>query len=174
MRGMRLLVGLVGALALSACSDVIFKPAFQSYQVYLEPAQLGYEVDQKGQIIIVVNKAYVQVAPGAPEGFLESYEYTVLDDAGNEVFPGESLGSGTVGIRIPPGRKEVGGGNFVYETTKSDPFTFSLDGRVAQEHLAQGAPLNWRYQVTWHARTSNGKEISWVQEYQIKYPLRGQ
>ena len=62
------------------------------------------------------------------------------------------------------------GGGINYKEARSEPFRFSLDGRVAQEHLAQGGPLNWRARVTWYARTENGKLVTWIQEYQIKFP----
>lgn len=138
----------------------------------LEPSQLGYEADEQGKITIVGNNAYVQVAPGAPGGYLERYEYVVVDDSGNEVFAGSSLGSGFVAVEVPEGREVSQDGQVRYLSKKSDPFRFSLDGRVAAEHLNQGAPLNWRVQVTWFVRTFNDNEISWTQEYQIKYPLQ--
>ncbi|GAA6733143.1 hypothetical protein YIM1640_02930 [Thermus oshimai] len=160
------------ALALAACGQlsIFFNP--EPYRVRLEPTQLGYEVDDEGNIIVVQNSAVVEVAPGAPEGVLERYEYVVVDDSGQEVFPGASLGSGVVGIPFPPGREEVNG-QVRYAWGRSQPFTFSLDGAVAAEHLSQGAPLNWRVQVTWYARLTDGKEISWEQTYQIKFPLTG-
>lgn len=143
----------------------------QPYQVILEPAQLGYEVDDQGEITVVSNNAYVRVAPGAPGGNLERYEYQVVDSSGNEVFPGSSLGSGFVGVEVPPGREESGG-QVVYVSKQSQPFPFSLDGEVARWHFQQRTPLNWRYRVTWYVRTSNGSVVSWVQEYQVKYPLK--
>lgn len=57
-------------LILSACTDVFFFFFFflrQPYWVLLDPAQLGYEVDNQGRITVVGNNAYVQVAPGRPE-----------------------------------------------------------------------------------------------------------
>ena len=159
---------LASLLALSACSDVFLQ---QPYRVLLDPAQLGYEVDEQGRIIVVGNNAYVQVAPGAPGGFLERYEYQAVDDSGNEVFAGSSSGSGFVAVEVPAGREELEG-RVVYAPKQSQPFRFSLDGKVASEHLQQGAPLNWRYLVTWYVRTSNGSVVSWVQEYQVKYPLK--
>lgn len=170
MKALRLLTGLLVVLTLSACSDVFFH---QPYRVLLQPTQLGYQVDDQGKITVVGNNAYVQVAPGAPGGYLERYEYTVVDDSGNEVFAGSSLGSGFVGVEVPAGREEIGG-QVVYTSKQSQPFTFSLDGKVAREHLTQDAPLNWRYLVTWYVTTHNGKEVSWVAEYQVKYPLSGQ
>lgn len=83
------------------------------------------------------------------------------------MFAGSSLGSGFVPVEVPAGREESDG-KVVYVSKQSEPFRFSLDGKVAAEHLQQGAPLNWRYRVTWHVRTSNGGEVSWVQEYQVK------
>ncbi|WP_460172057.1 hypothetical protein [Thermus sp. FJN-A] len=117
------------------------------------------------------NNAYVQVAPGAPGGYLERYVYVVVDNSGNEIFTGASLGSGFVAVEIPPGREEREG-QILYVSKQSQPFRFSLDGTVAREHLNQGAPLNWRARVTWYAKTLNGNEVSWEQEYQIKYPLK--
>lgn len=160
---------MVLVLALAACTDVFLQ---QPYRVLLDPTQLGYEVDEQGKITIVGNNAYVQVAPGAPGGYLERYEYVVVDDSGNEVFAGSSLGSGFVAVEVPEGREVSQDGQVRYLSKKSDPFRFSLDGRVAAEHLNQGAPLNWRVQVTWFVRTFNDNEISWTQEYQIKYPLQ--
>lgn len=167
--GWRLFIVVLLGLALVACSDVFFH---QPYRVLLEPSQLGYEVDDQGKVTVVGNNAYVQVAPGAPGGYLERYEYVVLDDSGNEVFAGASLGSGFVGVEIPEGREVSQDGQVQYLSKKSEPFRFSLDGRVAVEHLNQGAPLNWHAQVTWFARTLNGGEVSWTQEYQIKNPLK--
>lgn len=158
---------MVLVLALAACTDVFLQ---QPYRVLLDPTQLGYEVDDQGKITVVGNNAFVQVAPGAPGGYLEHYEYVYVDDGGNEILPGASLGSGSVGLRIPPGREEVPGGGINYKEARSEPFRFSLDGRVAQEHLAQGGPLNWRARVTWYARTENGTLVTWIQEYQIKFP----
>lgn len=117
------------------------------------------------------NNAFVQVSPGAPGGYLERYEYLVVDDSGNEVFSGASLGSGFVAVEVPAGREEVNG-QVRYVPKQSQPFRFSLDGKVAIEHLAQDAPLNWRYLVTWYVTTSNGGTVRWTQEYQVKYPLR--
>ncbi|WP_018111325.1 hypothetical protein [Thermus igniterrae] len=168
MKGPRLIAGFILALALTACSDVFFQ---QPYRVLLEPAQLGYEVDDQGKITVVGNNAFVQVAPGAPGGYLERYEYLVVDDSGNEVFSGASLGSGFVAVEVPAGR-EVVDGQVRYAAKQSQPFRFSLDGRVAIEHLNQGGPLNWRYLVTWYVTTSNGGVVRWTQEYQVKYPLR--
>jgi len=168
MKTLKLLAGVLGMLLLSACSDVFFH---QPYRVLLEPAQLGYEVDDQGKITVVGNNAYVQVVPGAPGGYLERYEYRVVDDSGNEIFAGSSLGSGFVGVEVPAGREEVGG-QVVYLSKQSQPFTFSLDGKVAREHLTQDAPLNWRYLVTWYVTTHNGTPVYWTQEYQVKYPLR--
>ncbi|AEV15547.1 hypothetical protein TCCBUS3UF1_4990 [Thermus sp. CCB_US3_UF1] len=171
MKGLKILLGLGMALAFAACgTDVFFQ---QPYRVLLEPTQLGYEVDDQGRIIVVGNNAYVQAAPGAPGGYLERYEYLVVDDSGNEVFSGSSLGSGFVGVEVPPGREEANG-QVTYAYKQSRPFSFSLDGRVALEHLNQNAPLNWRYQVTWYLTTANGRTVTWLQEYQVKYPLRGQ
>lgn len=164
--GWRLFAAFLISLVLAACSDVFFH---QPYRVLLEPSQLGYEVDDQGKITIVGNNAYVQVAPGAPGGYLERYEYVVVDDSGSEVFAGSSLGSGFVAVEVPEGREVSQDGQVRYLSKKSDPFRFSLDGRVAAEHLNQGAPLNWRVQVTWFVRTFNDNEISWTQEYQIKY-----
>lgn len=160
--GWRLFAAFLISLVLAACSDVFFH---QPYRVLLEPSQLGYKVDDQGKITIVGNNAYVQVAPGAPGGHLERYEYVVVDDSGSEV----SLGSGSVAVEVPEGREVSQDGQVRYLSKKSAPFRFSLDGRVAAEHLNQGAPLNWRVQVTWFVRTFNGNEISWTQEYQIKY-----
>lgn len=169
MKGLRLLLGLGIVLALAACGvDIFFQ---QPYRVLLEPTQLGYEVDDQGKITVVVNNAYVQVAPGAPGGYLERYEYLVVDDSGNEVFSGSSLGSGFVGVEVPPGWEEADG-RIQYVPKKSQPFRFSLDGRVATRHFSEGAPLNWRYFVTWYVRTLNGNVHRWIQEYQVKYPLR--
>lgn len=158
-----LLVFLVG------CGQIFFNP--EPYRVRLDPAQLGYELDNQGRIVVVGNNAVVEVAPGAPEGMLERYEYVYLDDGGNEIWPGASLGSGFVGLPFPPGR-EVVDGQVRYKWGRSEPFRFSLDGSVAAEHLNQGGPLNWRARVTWYARLTNGQEISWTQEYQIKFPLK--
>jgi len=158
-----LLVFLVG------CGQIFFNP--EPYRVRLDPAQLGYELDNQGRIVLVGNNAVVEVAPGAPEGMLERYEYVYLDDGGNEIWPGASLGSGFVGLPFPPGR-EVVDGQVRYKWGRSEPFRFSLDGSVAAEHLNQGGPLNWRARVTWYARLTNGQEISWTQEYQIKFPLK--
>lgn len=167
MKALRIVAVASLGLVLSACSDVFF---YEPYRVVLEPAQLGYEVDDEGKITVVSNQAFVEVSPGAHEGRLERYEYVVLDSSGNEVFPERFSGSGSVGLEVPPGREEVGG-QTVYRSQRSQPFRFGLDARVAEAHLAQGSPSNWRYQVTWYVRTSNG-EVRWVQEYQIKYPLR--
>lgn len=171
--GWRLFAAFLISLVLAACSDVF---SHQPYRVLLEPSQLGYEVDDQGKITIVGNNAYVQVAPGAPGGYLERYEYVVVDDSGSEVFAGSSLGSGLgsgfVAVEVPEGREVSQDGQVRYLSKKSDPFRFSLDGRVAAEHLNQGAPLNWRVQVTWFVRTFNDNEISWTQEYQIKYLLQ--
>jgi hypothetical protein len=163
----KLVLLLVLALGLSACSDVFFQ---QPYRVILEPSQLGYQVEGE-RLTIVPNTAYVEAIPGAPAGRLERYTYVVVDDSGYEVFPGASLGSGDVGVGIPEGREEVEGG-YRFVTRRSQPFTFSLDGAVAQAHWNQGAPLNWRLRVTWYATTANGQPVEWVQEYQIKSPLR--
>ncbi len=103
MKGFKLLTGFFLALALFACSDVFFQ---QPYRVLLDPPQLGYEVDDQGKIIVVGNNAYVQVAPGAPGGYLERYEYVVVDDSGNEIFAGASLGSGFVAVEIPRGGRK--------------------------------------------------------------------
>jgi hypothetical protein len=150
MKGNMLKLGLfLLALGLSACSDVFFQ---QPYRVILEPSQLGYQVEE-GRLTVVPNT------------------YVVVDDSGYEVLPGASLGSGDVGVEIPEGREEVGGG-YRFVTRRSQPFTFSLDGAVAQAHWNQGAPLNWRLRVTWYATTANGQPVEWVQEYQIKSPLR--
>lgn len=124
MKGFKLLTGFFLALALFACSDVFFQ---QPYRVLLDPPQLGYEVDDQGKIIVVGNNAYVQVAPGAPGGYLERYEYVVVDDSGNEIFAGASLGSGFVAVEIPPGREEAEG-QVRYVSKQSQPFRFSLDG----------------------------------------------
>ncbi len=159
------------ALALAACGQLSFFFNPTPYQVRLEPTQLGYEVDDQGKIIVVQNSAFVEVAPGAPEGVLERYEYMVVDDSGQEVSPGASLGSGDVGIPFPPGRKEVDG-QIQYEPARSESFTFSLDGAVATAHWSQGAPLNWRVRVTWYARLTDGTPKIWIQEYQVKSPLR--
>lgn len=164
MKEPRLFVGLLLVLALSACSDVFFQ---QPYRVILEPAQVGYEADDQGKVTVVKNSAFVQVSPGAPGGHLERYTYVVVDDSGNDVL----FGSGSVKVEIPAGREEVGG-QTNYISKKSDPFTFGLDGVAAEEHLRRGAPVNWRMRITWYARTSNGTEVGWVQEHQIKYPLR--
>ena len=169
MRKLSLLLFLGLVLALVACSTDVFLQ--QPYQVRLEPAQLGYEVDDQGKITVVPNTAYVEVAPGAPGGYLERYEYRVVDDSGNEVSPGSSLGSGFVGVRVPPGYEEVEGQRRFVSAT-SDPFTFSLDGQVAELHSQKGFPLNWRYQVTWYVITSNGDTVSWKQEYQIRMPMK--
>lgn len=169
MKGYQLLMGLVLAFAFSACSDVFFQ---QPYRVLLDPPQLGYEVDDQGKITVVGNNAYVQVAPGAPGGYLERYEYVVVDDSGNEVFAGASLGSGFVGVEIPEGKEVSQDGQVQYLSKKSEPFRFSLDGQVAVLHSQQGFPLNWRYQVTWYVITSNGNTVSWTQEYQIKMPMK--
>jgi len=160
------------ALALSSCSDVFLKKE-TPYQVMLEPAQLGYEVDDQGKITVVGNTAYVQVDAGAPGGYLVGYEYVVVDDSGNEFLPGSSLGSGSLAVEVPPGREEVNG-QLVYVPKRSEVFRFSMDGEVAKAHLSQsqGAPLNWRYKVTWRVVTSNGGRVVWTQEYQIKYPLK--
>lgn len=168
MKVLKLAMVAVLALVFSACSDVFFQ---DPYKVVLDPAQLGYEVDDQGRVTVVANDAYVQVSPGAPGGRLERYEYMVVDDSGNEVFAGSSLGSGFIGVEVPAGREESGG-SVVYVAKRSQPFTFSLDGTVAREHLTQGAPLNWRYLVTWYVRTHNGNIVRWTDEYQIKYPLR--
>ena len=157
------------AVFLAGCGQVFFNP--EPYRVRLEPTQWGYEVDEQGRITIVGNNAVVEVAPGAPEGVLERYEYVYLDDSGIEIRPGASLGSGSVGLPFPPGREEVDG-QVRYKWNRSEPFHFSLDGTVAAEHLSQGASLNWRARVTWHARLTNGEERSWTQEYQIKFPLK--
>ncbi|MGC8905801.1 hypothetical protein, partial [Thermus sp.] len=157
MKGWRLLTTLLLGWALVACSDVFFQ---QPYRVILDPPQLGYEADEQGKITVVGNNAYVQVAPGAPGGYLERYEYVVVDDSGNEVFAGSSLGSGFVGVEVPEGRELSEDSQVRFLAKKSDPFRFSLDGRVAAEHLNQGAPLNWRAQVTWFVRTSNGSVVS--------------
>ncbi|MGK0617364.1 hypothetical protein [Meiothermus cerbereus] len=164
MKEPRLFVGLLLVLALSACSDVFFQ---QPYRVVLEPAQVGYEADDQGKVNVVKNNAFVQASPGAPGGHLERYTYAVVDDSGYEVF----WGSGSVNVEIPAGREEVGG-RINYISKNSEPFTFGLDGAAAEEHLSQGAPVNWRMRITWYARTSNGTEVGWVQEHQIKYPLR--
>ncbi|AEG34069.1 putative lipoprotein [Thermus thermophilus SG0.5JP17-16] len=166
MRGLKLLAGLLAILALSGCSDVFFR---QPYRVVLEPNQLGYEVDDQGEITVVGNEAYVEVNPGAPGGRLERYEYVVLDGSGNPVLPGILVGSGDVGVEVPPGREEVGG-QVVYRAQRSQPFRFGLDATAAVEHLNQGSPPGWRYRVTWYVRTSNGQVVSWEQEYQIKHP----
>ena len=155
------------ALGLSACSDVFFQ---QPYRVILKPSQLGYQVEEE-RLTVVPNTAYVKAIPGAPAGYLERYTYVVVDDSGYEVFPGASLGSGDVGVEIPEGREKVEGG-YRFVTRHSQSFTFSLDGAVAQAHWNQGAPLNWRLRVTWYATTANGQPVEWVQEYQIKSPLR--
>ncbi|WP_243031850.1 hypothetical protein [Thermus altitudinis] len=168
MKGFRIFWVLALMLTLPACSDVFLQ---QPYRVLLVPSQLGYEVDDQGKITVVGNNAYVQVAPGAPGGYLERYDYQVIDDSGNEVFAGSSLGSGFVGVEVPAGREESEG-RVVYVSKQSQPFRFSLDGKVAAEHLQQGAPLNWRYLVTWYVTTSNGGVVRWVQEYQVKYPLK--
>ncbi|MFN4072425.1 MAG: hypothetical protein ACK4G4_03255 [Thermus sp.] len=168
MKELRILWALALALMLSACTDVFLQ---QPYRVLLDPAQLGYEVDEQGRIIVVGNNAYVQVAPGAPGGYLDRYDNVAVDDSGNEVFAGSSSGSCFVGVEVPPGREEVDG-QVKYVPKQSEPFRFSLDGKVASEHLQQGAPLNWRYRVTWFVTTSNGNEVSWSQEYQVKYPLK--
>ncbi len=168
---MRKMAFIFGALMvfLAGCGQVFFNP--EPYRVRLDPPQLGYEVDDQGRIVVVGNNAVVEVAPGAPEGVLERYEYVYLDDSGNEILPGASLGSGSVGFPFPPGREEVDG-QVRYRWNRSEPFRFSLDGSVAAEHLSQGAPLNWRARVTWYARLTNGEERSWTQEYQIKFPLK--
>lgn len=168
MKGSRIFWALALVMALSACTDVFLQ---QPYRVLLDPPQLGYEADDQGRITVVGNNAFVQVAPGAPGGYLERYEYQVVDNSGNEVFAGSSLGSGFVGVEVPAGREESGG-QVVYVSKQSQPFRFSLDGKVAAEHLQQGAPLNWRYLVTWYVTTSNGRVVSWLQEYQVKYPLK--
>lgn len=168
MKGFQLLLGLALVQGLSACSEIFFQ---QPYRVLLDPPQLGYEVDDQGKIIVVGNNAYVQVAPGAPGGYLEGYTYVIVDDSGNEVFSGSSLGSGFVGIEVPEG-KTLENGQIQYVPKRSQPFRFSLDGAVAREHLNRGFPLNWHVQVTWVVTTSNGSKVSWMQEYQIKYPLR--
>ena len=168
MKGNMLKLGLfLLALGLSACSDVFFQ---QPYRVVLEPSQLGYQVEEE-RLTVVPNTAYVEAIPGAPAGRLERYTYVVVDDSGYEVFPGASLGSGDVGVEIPEGREEVEGG-YRFVTRRSQSFTFSLDGAVARAHWNQGAPLNWRLRVTWYATTANGQPVEWVQEYQIKSPLR--
>lgn len=173
MRGwhMRKVGFLLGFLVVfvAGCNQVFFNP--EPYRVRLDPTQWGYEVDEQGRIVIVGNNAVVEIAPGAPEGVLERYEYIYIDDSGNEVLPGASLGSGSVGLPFPSGR-EVVDGQVVYKWARSEPFRFSLDGSVAAEHLSQGAPLNWRARVIWYARLTNGQGISWTQEYQIKFPLK--
>jgi len=173
MRGwhMRKVGFLLGFLVVfvAGCNQVFFNP--EPYRVRLDPTQWGYEVDEQGRIVIVGNNAVVEIAPGAPEGVLERYEYIYIDDSGNEVLPGASLGSGSVGLPFPSGR-EVVDGQVVYKWARSEPFRFSLDGSVAAEHLSQGAPLNWRARVIWYARLTNRQEISWTQEYQIKFPLK--
>jgi hypothetical protein len=173
MRGwhMRKVGFLLGFLVVfvAGCNQVFFNP--EPYRVRLDPTQWGYEVDEQGRIVIVGNNAVVEIAPGAPEGVLERYEYIYIDDSGNEVLPGASLGSGSVGLPFPSGR-EVVDGQVVYKWARSEPFRFSLDGSVAAEHLSQGAPLNWRARVIWYARLMNRQEISWTQEYQIKFPLK--
>ena len=173
MRGwhMRKVGFLLGFLVVfvAGCNQVFFNP--EPYRVRLDPTQWGYEVDEQGRIVIVGNNAVVEIAPGAPEGRLEGYEYVYLDDSGNEVLPGASLGSGSVGLPFPSGR-EVVDGQVVFKPARSEPFRFSLDGSVAAEHLSQGAPPNWRARVTWYARLTNGEEKSWTQEYQIKFPLK--
>lgn len=169
MKGFRLLLAVPLVLALSSCSDVFLKDT--PYQVMLEPAQLGYEVDDQGKITVVGNNAYVQVAPGAPGGYLVGYEYVVVDDSGNEFLPGSSLGSGSLAVEVPPGKEEVNG-QLVYTPKRSEAFRFGMDGAVAAAHLSQNAPLNWRYRVTWRVVTSNGDRVAWIQEYQIKYPLK--
>lgn len=106
MRKQSLLLFLGLVLTLAACSTDVFLQQ-QPYRVRLEPPQLGYEVDDQEKTAVVSNTAYVEVAPGAPEGYLDRYEYRVVDDSGNEVAAGSSLGSGFVGVRVPPGYEEV-------------------------------------------------------------------
>ncbi|AFV75389.1 hypothetical protein Theos_0313 [Thermus oshimai JL-2] len=164
------------ALALAACGQlsIFFNP--EPYRIRLEPTQLGYEV-RGGTIEVVQNVAYVEVASGAPGGVLERYEYVVVGNDGQELFPDASFGSGVVGLPFPPGRQEENG-QIVYRGTRSEGFTFSLDGRVAAEHynryLQGEVDLNWRVRVTWFARLEDGRNVSWKQEYQIKLPLREQ
>ncbi|WP_053043562.1 hypothetical protein [Thermus filiformis] len=121
MKGFKLLLAVPLALALSSCSDVFLKNT--PYQVMLEPAQLGYEVDDQGKITVVGNTAYVQVDAGAPGGYLVGYEYVVVDDSGNEFLPGSSLGSGSLAVEVPPGREEVNG-QWVYVPKRSEAFRF--------------------------------------------------
>ena len=170
--------------ALTSCGlEFGFK---QYYHVNLSPDMWGFEIDNQGRIIVVGNQAQVLAAPGAPEGQLERIEVHYYDGAGQEIDVGDSTYVANFPVPIPAGIvcPSAEGGtaqctkadeNWEYGWARSEPFEFSLDGKIAQMMAAalgsNADHIDWHARAIFYARTSGGKPVRWEQDIKIIVPL---
>ncbi|GEM_PF-514389 len=161
----------------------------QYYRVNLSPDQWGFEANA-GTITVVGNQAQVLSAPGAPEGVLDSVEVTYFDNDGNPVDVNDPGFIASLPVPIPAGVScgqtpasgasaascNMGDAGWKYDWARSETFTFSMDGKIAEKMLdasTSGAPyLNWRAHVVFHAHTLGGQQVSWTQDIKIVFPLK--
>lgn len=161
------------APVLSGCSVFNLPLGPQMYRGAMNPISFGYEVTDAG-LVVASNSLAIEVAAGAPGGYLQRYSIDYFDNNDNLLRTSEVTGGGTVGLRIPPGYRDTAQGR-VFENTRSAAVTgISLDGDVALLHynaILNNRPVrNWRAEVTYTVITDSNYPVTWTDTYRILTP----
>lgn len=163
----------------------------QPYNIQMGP--FGYEVDDKGKITIPNVTGQVVSAAGAPDVAKITFKGILLDDQGQPAVPNNP----TI---TPFGGTLIAGvkGGYTCSTTppnectmvKPDAQFVMTDGRIwpqnaftstktpiewAMAHIAalkQGGTTPWSIDITFTAEQTNGKSVTWKQNYQFVAPAK--
>lgn len=168
----------LSALLLAGCGN-LFQLNEVNFTAGMEPAPLGYEVDED-EITITSRTFTFRSASGALGATVDGYSVQFVDADGDPVSAGSSTGS--LGVFVPPGitcdepdedrgcTANSAGATFASGPPVQSAAVQMLSASVAQAHIAAGGPTNWRALVTFHGTSTTAVDFEVTKEYEIVVP----
>ena len=179
-RATMLLTILILPVVLAGCG--LFGGAGTQISAGLQPTQLGFEVNDSGEVTIVSNNVTFTNPANAPSALVTGYSISFFDDAGTEVVVDSNLANVRgLSILIPPGYVcadaetevcDLNSRTYVPRQSQPEPFIF-VPGPIALAILDIVAPMTRAHaEITFFA-VRDGVAIDWTVEVDVTYPVAG-
>lgn len=179
-RATTLLTILILSVVLAGCG--LLGGAGTEISAGLQPTQLGFEVNDEGEITIVSNNVTFTNPANAPSALVTGYSIRFFDDADSEIVLESNLTNVRgLSIQIPAGYVcpdaeavscDLNSRIPVPRQSQPEPFIF-VPGPIAVAMLDAFAPMTRAHaEITFFA-VRDGVAIDWTVEVDVTYPVAG-
>jgi len=167
---------IAAALLLSACGQ---SGSSGGLRANLDPTNLGFEVDNSGEITVIANNIDFVNPAGAPEALVTGYRVEYYADDGEPLITHQEsdLHSRHQAVIVPAGFHCGDGesqscdlGERVAARMQSEPKSFILLPATVALHILENDLTRVAATVTFEA-TQGGRAVEWQQPVTVTYPV---